>query len=470
MATRTGPEQPAWRAYLRGLGLSMAHDSTSHAPPTVLRTNLRTVKAPGARRAGTMTLAATAVALSANLATGIVLARVLGSTGRGELTAILAVAPFVGWIVGLGGGQAVTYHQARRPEEGRALVGTYALLALPLGILAIAAAEAVVHITFSAQTSATRGLAEVFMLTAAGTVVGDVSFGALFGDQDFALYNLQRILQPMATLALYLALSATHRLDVGTALATVAVVGTVATLAGAARVIRRLGIGRPSMRLAQTTLWYGLKAHGTNVAGLMNTRLDMMLLPAFVLAPQIGVYAVAVSVSGMIMSFAGGLSLIVLPMAARRIGDDQSGLVLATMRASAAIAGAVAILLAAVGPSALRLAYGAAFVDSVTPMRLLLPGTVLFVSAGVLVQGLYATNRPFSASLAQFAGLVVTAPGLLFLLPRGGGIMAAALISTFSYAAVFVVAAVLYCRTVNIPLRSLLWRTHPPRVPRADAA
>jgi O-antigen/teichoic acid export membrane protein len=418
---------------------------------------LQRLRRPGMRRAGLTTVVVSALVLVANLATGAILARSLGASGRGELSAIQVTAPFIAWLMGMGGGYGVCYYHARRPEQAATLVGTCAALVLPVGILGILVAEAVVRVTFASQPAAVRGTAHIYMLTIGLAVLGDMSFGVLLGDQDFGFYNLQRVFQPLATVVCYLGLHQTQHLSVASALVTITLVSCVAILAGTSRVLRRHGIARPSISLARATLWYGLRAHGSTVAGLANGRLDMIMLPAFVATSQIGLYAVATGVSGMIAVLAGTLSVLILPSAARHGGERQTRIVLRTMYASAAMAVALAICLAVVGPFAIRLVYGAAFAGSSAPMMVLLPGTVFLATGGILVQGLFAANRPLSGSLAQGAGLAFTLPGLFILLPHGGGIMAAAVVSSVSYFAVFLIAGVLFCRAVDIPLRQLVW-------------
>jgi O-antigen/teichoic acid export membrane protein len=49
-------------------------------------------------RTGVLTVATTASTLVVNLATGILIARVLGPSGRGALTAVLAAPPIVAWV------------------------------------------------------------------------------------------------------------------------------------------------------------------------------------------------------------------------------------------------------------------------------------------------------------------------------------------------------------------------------------
>jgi len=85
-------------------------------------------------RAGLFTVAATASMLLVNLATGVLIARVLGPSGRGALTAVLAVPPIVAWVFEMGCAAAVTYHQARRPADAPRLVGTWLVILLPLAL------------------------------------------------------------------------------------------------------------------------------------------------------------------------------------------------------------------------------------------------------------------------------------------------------------------------------------------------
>ena len=54
-----------------------------------------------------------------NVATGVLIARALGTSGRGELTAIIALPATIAWVFALGCFQAVSYHHARHPEDGR---------------------------------------------------------------------------------------------------------------------------------------------------------------------------------------------------------------------------------------------------------------------------------------------------------------------------------------------------------------
>jgi uncharacterized membrane protein len=65
------------------------------------------------------------------------------------------------------------------------------------------------------------------------------------------------------------------------------------------------------------------------------------------------------------------------------------------------------------------------------------------------VSGLFAVNRPWSASVAYLSGVITTVVGLALFL-RSGGIMAAAWVSTVTYVQVFVVALWMYKRAARL--------------------
>jgi O-antigen/teichoic acid export membrane protein len=96
--------------------------------------------------------------------------------------------------------------------------------------------------------------------------------------------------------------------------------------------------------------------------------------------------------------------------------------------------------------------YGNDFRDAAEPLLLILPGAVLFAGSSIATAGIYAAGRPFTATLTQLLGMVVTIVGLSVFL-RSGGITAAALVSTASYSVVFVASVLAYKVVSGVPWR-----------------
>jgi O-antigen/teichoic acid export membrane protein len=396
----------------------------------------------------------TGATLGSNLVTGVLLARVLGPSGRGELAAILAAVAMVAWLFSVGGRQAASYHLAKRREEGGAVLASWLVVVLPLALVATVVGEAFLPYVLAAQDDETLWLARLLMLPLVLFFVSELVYGVLLGDRDFVFYNVMRLGQPLVIAASLVGLWTAGVLSVGTAVLVTFLASLLDTVAVAVRVFRRHGLRRPSRAVAWKTLWYGLRAHGTSTGGALTTRLDLVIIPAFISAASVGLYSVATNVSWIIVSVSGSLAALVLPAAAAQ-KDGGTRTVVRSVQTTVAVGGTLAVGLAATASLAVPLVYGEAFADSVGPLRILLPGAVLYAAATILFSGLYAANRPFTAALTQAGGVTVTVVGLLVFLPHGG-IRAAAIVSTVAYAVVFFSALGLYRRAAALTWRELL--------------
>jgi O-antigen/teichoic acid export membrane protein len=398
----------------------------------------------------TLTFTFNALGLVANLLTGIIVARALGPNGRGELAAIQVLPQMLGWVFAMGCAQAVSYRLARSPETGPRLFVTWLLLLAGFAAVAIAVGEALLPVLFDAQTTAARSAAELFLLMLVPVLLAELFNGVLLGKHDVLFYNLTRAGYSVGVAVVYLCLIALDEFSVTVALIATAGVTLAVTGVTVPRVIRHVGFGRPDIRLGLSSLSYGARAHGANVGGLVNQRLDLTIIPAFLSASAIGLYSVATNVSWIVVTIAGAISVILLPAAASREPEAGKRLVIASLHVTLLLGTALAIVIGLSADFLLPIIYGSGFNGSALALRLLLPGAVLYAAAGILWSGLYSVNRPFTAALTQVPGLVVTIAGLLIFLPSYG-INAAAIISTVAYSLVFLGALILYRRAAGIP-------------------
>jgi O-antigen/teichoic acid export membrane protein len=365
-------------------------------------------------RSGSSTVVLNGLGLAVTLLTGVLIARLLHANGRGELTAVLIAPQLLGWVFAMGCSQATAYHQARHPGDAASLFGTWLVLLVPLSLIALAVGEVVLPWMLAAQSPHVLMLARLFMLTVIANMFGEAIFGMLLGDHEFLFYNSIRLAQPIVTVVAYLALWRLGEFNLTSVLLTIGIVILLVNLAGAVRAVRRFGVGAPSAPLARTSLWYGVRSHGTRISDIVTLRLDLAMLPAFVLPAGLGLYAIATTVSGVITTIAEALAALVLPVAARRAGRGPDAVV-AMVQATFLVALTLAVLIAGIAQPGVRLVYGDDFVGAVPMIWLLLPGTVLYAVAAIFRQALNALNRPFTAAMVFAVGSLVTIPSLLFL-------------------------------------------------------
>src|SRR5205823_5350298 len=81
--------------------------------------------------------------------------------------------------------------------------------------------------------------------------------------------------------------------------------------------IRREGLARPSLRLLQESISFGLRAWVGTLADSLGFRVDQILLALIASEASLGFYVVAVNLSEILLYFPGAVSTALLPLAAR---------------------------------------------------------------------------------------------------------------------------------------------------------
>jgi O-antigen/teichoic acid export membrane protein len=361
------------------------------------------------------------------------------------------VIQLAAFVFAMGASRSLSYFIARRRENGPSLFTTWTLMLVPLTAVAIGLTQLLLPVIFATDGDQAIEVGRWFTFTIVLAVGLELIYGLLLGVQDFVFFNVVRLAQPALIAATFAVMWWQDVLTVeGALIASTAATGLTLAV-GLGRALKRIGLGPFAPRLGLTTLWYGVRGQGQAVASSVTARLDVAILPAFVVSASVGLYSVATNVSLIVYHLSNIFAGVVVAAVAAH-PDRARVKVIGSLWASLALAGVLALGLGLLARPVLGLVYGDSFRDAAEPLVLLLPGAVLFAGSSILAAGIYAAGRPFTATLAQVAGTVVAVVGLLIFV-RSGGITAAALVSTASYATVFVATLVLYQRVSETPWR-----------------
>jgi O-antigen/teichoic acid export membrane protein len=445
---------------------SAVSDGRYSTPPSSVLGTIRArvtdlVKHPGIRKRVLGPFFFDGSILVTNMITGIIVARSLGPAGRGELAAILILMQTGSWIFSLGGIEAIAFHQARHPQHGARLMGSWLSLIVPLSILAIIAGELLLPTMFSAQTSEALHLAQLYMPLVFIPLTGIVFSGILLGDRNFVAFNTTRLITPALAAIGYVILWPLGLLTVEAALVVNAIALLAAAIYAGVVCFKRHSLGPPQRWLLRKTIAYGAQSHGGSLAGFINARLDILIIPAFLVAAEVGLYSVATNVASIVATLTGTIAIFALPVATAE-SRHSARVVIRTMHAVFLIGSAFAVTLIIIAPLALRIFYGPEFVDAAPTLRILLPGEVLSATATVLISGLLAANRPLLTTMITLPAAIVTVLGLLLFLGEGG-IDTAALITTIAYSILFVLALIAFRRVAGLRWRDLIKAPPPGR-------
>jgi O-antigen/teichoic acid export membrane protein len=340
--------------------------------------------------------------------TGVLSARLLGPTGRGELAVIIYLPVLLIPIVEIELPRSIAYAVSKREETSGELAATSFWLAIVLGAVQAIVLMAALPFFLSANNLYLLGAARWFAIYLPAANV------ALF------LTGMDQGKGAMGRFALFQALPGVIYLG------TVVVVwwmGAVSpagfafgvllgmTITAGVRVIldwRAIVYSRPRWSIARTLLKRGMAFYVPAVAGFVLLRSDTFLLVRMTAAETIGLYAVAQAIA---MGQIGAVLPFVQVGFAAVARETEREKALQTLAhhfrlAQFAVIG-VGVVTAALTPWAIPLLFGAKFSEATTATYLLIVASVFWGLGQVLEQGLRAANYPRPGIVSNLAGLAV---------------------------------------------------------------
>jgi O-antigen/teichoic acid export membrane protein len=390
--------------------------------------------------------------------TGILVARLLGPQGRGELAAIQTWSALIATLGMLGMPEAVVYFAAREPARA----GTYTASAVTLALLGSAplllAAYVAMPLLLASQSAYTVGAARWYMLIVLAHIAGGIPHTTLRAIGEFRAWNAVRFV-PVAVWMATLALASWLKLFAAPAVAmlNLALHSVVAVPVVLLFVWPRIAPPRvPELHVWRAMLGYGLPSSLSGVPQLLNLKLDQMLMAALLPPALLGLYAVAVVWSFALTPFLSAVSVVLFPhLASIADRDAQIRTLLRVTKLGASGAFVMAAALIAVTPLGLPLVFGSDFAPAVPAAVMLVFAAAVLSFNQVLEEGLRGLGDPTSVMWSELGGLAATVVALLLLL-RPLGIMGAALASVCGYT---VVAALLVRRArevTGLPLAEII--------------
>jgi O-antigen/teichoic acid export membrane protein len=369
-----------------------------------------------------------------NVCSGVMLARMLGPVGRGQLAAIVLWPALLAGLGSMGLYEAGVFFSARRGEDPSEITASSFLSALGLSVGGIALGLMIIPLALGHYGSAVVSICLLYLCWIPLNLLTYAATGILVGRQRTAAFNRGRLIYPIVTVVGLLALIATGRPTLGP-VAAVYVLANLVTLAyvvGALATFKLL-TACPSWRLARNMLAYGFKAHVGNVANLANDRADQAVVSVFLSPVFLGYYSVAVTVSSVIALLGSSMALAILPSVAG--ADDESerkDVFASTTRLTAMSSLIGCLLLIPLVPLVITIFFGSRFLPAVFAAEILALASFAFGLSRVFAAGFVGLKRPWAASFGQMTGLAVTVVGLVTLVPRLG-ILGAALASLLAY-------------------------------------
>ena len=370
--------------------------------------------------------ATTAAIQLLGLANAVLLARLLGPEGRGELALVLLYPVLAHGLIGLAIGDAVVYRAAKGVGPGR-LVPSVLMLTLAGGAVALAAGWLLAPGLFAGHDGevARSGLVYFLMvpLALAGLHLGGVFQGRL----EYGVWNAVRATTTLVTVGGVGVLALAGAASVGTV--TLAYLAGFWLSGGMALLLawRRGWLAAPPARgEIGALLRFAAPLQVGVLVQIANERLDQLLIVRLLTPTDLGLYVAAMAIAIIPSIPAVTLANVAYPrIAGVAEAADRGPVVERYVRLSVALGGAIAAVLLVAGEPLVLFLYGPAFAPAVPILAWYAAGAVALSARVVLAQAVKASGRPGLAMRAELAGLAVNVCGLVVLLPAIGVVGAA---------------------------------------------
>lgn len=364
---------------------------------------------------------------------GIVIARSLGPTVRGEYAAILAWYGTVLVVGELGQTAATTYFVARHRDRAPDYLATSRTMMVASGLVALTVGFSVTPLLAADNPAMAWGYRLMFGTCLAAFVGASYIFS--LQSANLRRWNFLRLSQQAVFLVLVCLLYAWGRLDLMTVL--VAYAATIAAQTMLAhRLCRLQGLtgGHADRRLARPMIGYGMSQLAASVPTLITTRLDQLILSLTVVPAALGHYAVATSLTTIGAPVVAAIGFVAFPRLASRVLSTtrKTRLERWSLLTSAAVSLALMLGLTLSATWLVPALFGASYAGSVALLWLLAPGGVFLACGQVCGDLLRGYGRPLAVARAQWAAAIATVVLLVILLPAVG-ISGAAIASTVAY-------------------------------------
>jgi O-antigen/teichoic acid export membrane protein len=396
--------------------------------------------------------AAQVLTLGAGLINGLLLARLLGPSVKGDYT-LLVLLPNTLMILGqLGLPQAFGFYSAR--GRTRTMVAKSIVLA-PLqsvgALLAAAAFVAMLGTTLLGDLETT--LIAFTLLSLPFLLNANLTTGLVIGRQAVKWYALSNVVHAAVTITLLVVLLGVLGLGLVAALVAfvlpAAIKATVLLVAGA-RVSR--ATPNPTHVSYRELFRYGLPFYPGSLTQFFSYRVDIYLLALLVQDPSapLGYYSVAVGLAELVFFIPDAVSTVFFPHVAGSSPEESARQAPMVSRVTVLMTAAAA-LLAAPASAALVVVLLPAYLPALPALYVLLPATVAISVTKILSGYVSGLGLPGITSAINVGSFALNVAANLVLIPQFG-IVGASAASLLSYTASSVAFSIVAARITHAPL------------------
>jgi len=389
---------------------------------------------------------------------GILVARVLGPSGKGTISVLAALGSMAVLLASFGVHTSSIYFLGRFKSDRDAIISNNYVFGA-IGGLVAAVGLALVGLVFERAllNGIGLGLLLLYVFFVPFNYFNEFARRTVLGEGRIAAYNLPELVTGSGLLFGTGAMILIFGRHVAPLLAmrvgTEALVTTV--LVVYLHKVVRFHF-RPSMQLLREQVKYGIRNYASSLLWVVLLQSDLVLCNHFLGSKPTGIYSVAVSLGLPVTLLASVVGTLTFQrVSSNDIRPNRVANTNRVMRVLVVITAVSTIAMAGLASLMVPLIYGARFGGASQALLLLLPGLFALTLETVLMNSLAGEGSPSIVYRAPVVGVVVNLGANLFVIPRWG-INGAAVTSTVGYSIVLTLVLGYYLRSTGSRARDVL--------------
>lgn len=380
---------------------------------------------------------------------GVIIARTLGPSNKGLIAVALLYPSLFFTIFNLTIGLGIIHHMGKRQYDVREFAGSALIMLITMSLLSLA----VFFVSISpCRETLYKGVETRYLIIAGISLPFYLMLyyfsSILQGDMDIRGYNIGNQLSSFSNLFFVLIFIALWRFS--------ALEAVIAGISGVAlgglfslyKIIKRTGGVSFNKELTSRIAKDGAKMHMGAIATFMFNQANIFILNYYATPAEVGFYSVAFSIANILFFFSVSLEIGLYPKVAHAAMEDAVKLVQVATRQILIITASAALIMAVFSKGIVLIYGGKAFLPSVIPLLLLLPGVVVFVIPKILatlwVRKGWFLPLTFIATCTAILSIILN----LLLIPKFGA-NGAAIATTITYGLASVIGLFLFWKYVS---------------------
>jgi O-antigen/teichoic acid export membrane protein len=355
------------------------------------------------------------------LITGILTARILGATARGELATVMLWPMILTNLGLLGCNWALAREVAAEPRNESDWILAAVAVGFAAACLCLAAGYWLVPYLLPADRRYLASLVRVCLLSIPLGIFNQMLLAIEHGRMRWRRYNIVRVSFFVFYVILICGIAVNRKSQLQWFV-------WAYLISHALTVIVRLVIQRESFTSGKfhvakcfRLVRRGLPYFWATAANLLTLQLDKILVVSLMNAQAAGIYAVAVTFSSAQSSLGEALGITSFAFLSNEASRDRQGKILTeTFRQATLTSAALGLLLCCFVPFLIGPLFGRQFIQAVWPALILTTAAALTTPSGILIQGLRGVGRPYPGLASQILGTGVLAASAALLLPKFG--------------------------------------------------